>query len=501
MQTIKLPTDVRISSRGIPAGDHWVLGLPAGADPSDERLPAPVSGFLAGAARRHRSKAPGWTAEGSAQIGRRHARVSVLGLEAPDRLEPRAIRKWLDGALSAAIQEGAERVVVRLPSAVECLRSEPDAVRVVASAALSGYRFDRYRKQAEKRERERTLWLIPPGGSEEQYRAARRPGLAIARGLRLARDLGNTPPNVATPAWLAEQARDLASECGGKARVLGPTELARRGMGGILAVGQGSANGPRMVRLDLGVRGPKIALVGKGVTFDSGGLSIKPAASMEEMKYDKCGACTVLGAYLAAADLDLPVRLSCFLPLAENLPAASSYRPSDIVRCANGKTVEIINTDAEGRMILADAIHLAARWKPDHLVELSTLTGACVVALGERAAALFSPDDELADALLVVAGEAGERLWRMPLWPEFKEQMKGEHADLKNSGGRWGGANLAAAFLGEFVGDLASWAHLDIAGPAYTTKPAPGRTVGATGYGVTTLVQWMRSLGTRSSTR
>jgi leucyl aminopeptidase len=252
-----------------------------------------------------------------------------------------------------------------------------------------------------------------------------------------------------------------------------------------------------MVRLELGSRGPRVALVGKGVTFDSGGISIKPAAAMEEMKYDKCGACAVLGAAQAVAALDLPVRLACFLPLAENMPDAASYRPSDIVRCANGKTVEIVNTDAEGRMILADALAWAADWKPNHLVELSTLTWACVVALGAEAAALYSPDDGLAGELLAAAGASGERLWRMPLWPEYGEQMKGDHADLKNSGGRWGGANLAAAFLGEFVGEVPSWAHLDVAGPAYATKAEHGQPVGATGYGVATLVQWLIRLSGR----
>jgi leucyl aminopeptidase len=365
----------------------------------------------------------------------------------------------------------------------------------VTTLALGGYRFDRFRSAPKAGSRR--VRVLPPEGAEGDYRAARSVGLAIAEGVQLARDLGNTPPNEATPEWMAARARELARAHGGRARVLGPRELVRQGMGGILAVGQGSTNSPRLARLELGTRGPRVALVGKGVTFDSGGISIKPAASMEEMKYDKCGACAVLGAARAVAELDLPVRLACFLPLVENMPDAGAYRPSDIVRCANGKTVEIVNTDAEGRMILADALSLASKWKPDHLVELSTLTGACVVALGAEAAALFSPDSELADGLLTAAEGCGERLWRMPLWPEYPEQMKGDHADLKNSGGRWGGANLAAAFLGEFVEGVASWAHVDIAGPAYATKAAPGEAVGATGYGVATLVQWLIRLSGR----
>jgi leucyl aminopeptidase len=264
-------------------------------------------------------------------------------------------------------------------------------------------------------------------------------------------------------------------------------------MGGILAVGQGSAREPRLVRLEWGSEGPVVALVGKGVTFDTGGISIKPAARLDEMKYDKSGACTVLGIARAVARLALPVRLRAYLPLAENMPDGAAYRPGDIIRCYNGKTVEILNTDAEGRMILADALALAVEEGPDAVVEYSTLTGACVVALGHHGAGLYSPDDELAAALLAGAEAGGERLWRLPLWPEFAEEMQGTHADLKNSGGRWGGANTAAAFLASFVGDHRRWAHLDIAGPAQIPKENNG-SKGATGYGVALTVHWLREL-------
>ncbi|HNU84099.1 MAG TPA: aminopeptidase, partial [Thermoanaerobaculia bacterium] len=292
----------------------------------------------------------------------------------------------------------------------------------------------------------------------------------------------------------------LARRVGARATVLGPAQLRQRGMGGILAVGGGSAHPPRMVRLAWGSRGPRVALVGKGVTFDSGGISIKPAAAMDEMKWDKCGACTALGTLHAAAALALPVRLLLYLPLAENLLDGSAYRPGDIVRCANGKTVEILNTDAEGRLILADALAWAAADRPERLLEFSTLTGACAVALGQRTAGLFSPDDQLAGDLLAAATATGERLWRLPLWPEFLEEMRGAHADLRNSGGRWGGASTAAAFLSQFVGDLTSWAHLDIAGPAYVGGEDRSRR-GATGYGVATAIQWLSELASRESVR
>jgi leucyl aminopeptidase len=215
---------------------------------------------------------------------------------------------------------------------------------------------------------------------------------------------------------------------------------------------------------------------------------------MDEMKYDKSGACTVLGIARAVAELELPVRLRAYLPLAENMPDGAAYRPGDIVTCHNGKTVEVLNTDAEGRMILADALSWAAGEEPDYLIDYATLTGACVVALGQSGAGLFSHDDDLARALLDGAGAAGEHLWRLPLWPEFRRAMKGTHADLRNTGGRWGGACTAAAFLSSFVDGAGRWAHVDLAGPAYVGEAGSGPR-GATGYGVALTVHWLRSLG------
>jgi leucyl aminopeptidase len=209
------------------------------------------------------------------------------------------------------------------------------------------------------------------------------------------------------------------------------------------------------------------------------------------MKWDKMGACAVLGILEAVHRLDLPVRLRAYLPLAENMPDGAAYRPGDIIRMGNGKTVEITNTDAEGRMVLADALAWAASETPDALVEYSTLTGACVVALGQTGAGLFSPSDVLAAGLLAAAGDAGERLWRLPLWPEFLEEMRGTHSDLRNSAGRWGSASSAAAFLSQFVGELVDWAHLDIAGPAYVGGDSKQR--GATGYAIALTVNWLRA--------
>ncbi len=290
---------------------------------------------------------------------------------------------------------------------------------------------------------------------------------------------------------MAERAQEMAASRGIEVTVLDEEEIGRRGMGGLQAVGAGSSHPPRLVRLSWGGSGPVIALVGKGVTFDTGGISIKPAANMEDMKYDKCGACAVLGIVRAVADLGLRVRLRAYVALAENMPGGSAYRPGDILRLYNGKTVEITNTDAEGRLVLADALSWAAEEKPDALLEYSTLTGGIVVALGHQAAGLFTPCESLAGEVADAAAESGERIWRMPVYPEYLEDMKSLHADLKNSAGRAGSACTAAAFLSQFTGGLQSWGHLDIAGTAYLSHEGVKRG-GATGFGVAFTVAWLR---------
>ena len=395
--------------------------------------------------------------------------------------------------------------VASLSSELECdvavvlpgIASDPKRPRrILTSLAVAGYQFRAFRSPSDKRAKtvdQRRALVIPPSRHRSAYSAARKASLAIGAGVRWARDLANTPPNVATPAWMAEQARDYFRSQGARVEVLTEKGIDQRRMGGLAAVGGGSANKPRCVRVRIGYRGPKVALVGKGVTFDTGGISIKPAAAMDEMKYDKSGACAVMGIGRAAVDLGLPIRLELYLPLAENMLDGNSYRPGDIVRCMNGKTVEILNTDAEGRMILADALAWAAQGKPDYLVDFATLTGACVVALGESTAGLFTRDDELAEQLLRSAGGAGEYLWRLPLWDHFSKQIEGRHGDLKNVGPRWGGASTAAAFLREFVDGAQRWAHIDLAGPAYRAPQGSTRKE-ATGYGVAMTVEWLRSL-------
>jgi len=318
---------------------------------------------------------------------------------------------------------------------------------------------------------------------------------ALAEGVRTVRDLGNTPSNVMTPTRLAERAEQVAKSVGVKCTVFGRREIEKMKMGGLLAVNRGSAEEPRFIVLEYAPRKAKrhVALVGKGITFDSGGISIKPAEKMEEMKFDMCGAAAVIGTIEAAAKLAIPVRITGVIPSTDNLPSGSAYKPGDIITMMSGKTVEIVNTDAEGRMILGDALHYASELKPDHILDYATLTGACVVALGSEASGLFSNDDELARKLIECGERVGERLWRLPEWDEYKDLIRSEWADMKNSGGRWGGAISAAVFLKEFV-NCPSWAHLDIAGTAYAEHETARETRGATGAGVRVTVSFLESL-------
>jgi leucyl aminopeptidase len=419
--------------------------------------------------------------------------IALHGLGPRAELTFARLARWLARVAEAAKSKGVAHAGVVVPPHAETggVRA---AERLLRTAVLSAYRFDRFLTDVDTANPLDRVSVVPPPDEEQAYRAALPYAQTVARAVVAARDLANTPPNVASPAWLEERAGELAARLGAALTVLDADQLARRGMGGVLAVGSGSVHPPRLLRLAAGDRGPAVALVGKGVTFDTGGISIKPAANMDEMKYDKSGACAVLGAVQAAAELGLPVRLSAYLPLVENMPSGGAYRPGDIVRCYSGKTVEVLDTDAEGRMILADALAWAAEEGPAAILELSTLTGACMVALGDQAAGLFAPDDALAAELTTAAADAGERIWRLPLYPEHLEELKGTHADLKNVAGRYGGASKAAAFLSQFVGQVSRWAHLDIAGVA-NVKPLPGGPPpGATGFGVALAVNWLRGL-------
>jgi leucyl aminopeptidase len=309
------------------------------------------------------------------------------------------------------------------------------------------------------------------------------------------RDLSNAPGNERTPTRIGQRAEEVAKAHGLKCTVYDKRAIEKMKMGGLLAVNKGSHEEPRFIVLEYHPRRAKthVALVGKGITFDSGGISIKPADKMEEMKFDMCGAAAVIGTMQAAAMLGLEVRITGVIASTENLPGGAAYKPGDIIRTMSGKTIEIVNTDAEGRVILADALHYASQQKPDHILDYATLTGACVVALGSEAAGLFSNNDELAQKLIACGEETGERIWRLPEWDEYKELIRSDWADVKNSGGRWGGAISAALFLKEFV-DCPSWAHFDIAGTAYAEHETARESRGATGAGVRLTLKFLESL-------
>lgn len=421
--------------------------------------------------------------------------VEVWGLGQRSSCDLARLGRWLERAAAAAGRDGFGRVLFVLP-AHEALSGRERAAVLLRRLALTRYRFEEFRAKPDRHVL-RSASVLPPADQTGAYREAAKIAVAVARGAALTRDLANTPANVATPEWMADRAVELAEETGLEAVVLDEEQLAEKGMGGILAVGEGSERPPRLVRLSGGDGPVAVSLVGKGVTFDTGGISIKPARTMDEMKFDKSGACTVLGVARAVHELGLPLRMRYYLPLAENMPDGRAYRPGDVVRCYNGKTVEVLNTDAEGRMILADALTWAEEESPDWLIDYATLTGACVVALGQNGAGLFSHADDLAADLLAAAAEAEEPLWRLPMWREFSRAIRGQHGDLRNVAGRWGGASTAAAFLAEFVGQQRRWAHLDIAGPAYRPRARP-KTFGATGFGVALTAAWLTRVAGRA---
>ncbi len=321
----------------------------------------------------------------------------------------------------------------------------------------------------------------------KELRAGIGEGEKFSTGCNFARDLVNQPPNLLTPVKLAEEAKAMAKAEGMKCKILNVPQMEKLNMGGILGVGQGSVNPPRLIALQYkgakSRKSPTIAIVGKGVTFDTGGISLKPGANMDLMKSDMGGAAAVLGAAQIVARLGLDVNLLTVVPTAENMPDGNAVRPADVITMANGKTVEILNTDAEGRLILGDALWYAGRGNPDYIIDAATLTGACVVALGNHFAGLMSNSGELIDSLKQAGGETFERVWHLPLIDEHKDVMKGTWSDLKNLGPREGGAMTAAGFLSHFVDDETQWAHIDIAGPSYSEKATATGPVGGTGFG------------------
>jgi leucyl aminopeptidase len=354
---------------------------------------------------------------------------------------------------------------------------------------LGSYRFDAYRSEPKPRANERLELLEADEGARAEIQDA----AAIARGVTLARDLVNQPAVDKSPVVLADRARSLSDNIA--VEIIDEVEAAERGYGGLVAVGAGATNPPRMVIMRYEPNGaePFVAFVGKGIVFDSGGLSLKPATAMEDMKSDMAGAAAVYGAMQAIAELELPIRVLGVAPLSENMPGGAAQRPGDVFTAYNGKTVEVLNTDAEGRLVLADGLGIAAEAGPDLIVDIATLTGAAKVALGTTVGAIFGNDDEAIAAVEAAARFAGESMWTMPLERSYRPLLDSPVADLKNIGDRWGGAIIAALFLSEFV-DGRPWVHLDIAGPGRAEKTEHYVSKGGTGFTVRTLVELAREM-------
>ena len=325
---------------------------------------------------------------------------------------------------------------------------------------------------------------------EKALRCAR----IVADAVNFTRHLINEPANVMPPRQLAAQAREIARQGKFRCQILGPAEIKKHKMGGIIAVSQGSHEPPQLIILEYGTAHKKagtICLVGKGVTFDTGGISIKPSRDMEKMKYDMSGAAAVIGILKAASRLKLPLHIIGIAPCVENMPGGGAQRPGDIIKMYNGKSVEVINTDAEGRLILADALAYAERFKPKALIDMATLTGACAVTFADKAIGLMGNDHALIERIRKAGETTGERCWELPLWDEYFEIIKGHHSDIMNAGSGYGGTITAAMFLKEFVTSK-SWAHLDIAGTAWVDSNKPYNTRGATGVGVRIILEFLR---------
>jgi len=418
----------------------------------------------------------------------------LLGLGGGPEIAAETWRKAGARARKEAAATGAEEIAFWfLPDE----DSESAAGAVVEGALLAGYQFNKYRSNAKSSAEVKSLILFRPG-------LTRTPALqrsietaqSIIPGVYLARDLINEPPSVTTARFLGEQAERHCRGRGLSVEVWGKKKIESMKLAGLLAVNRGSHEEPRFIKIHYkpSVKPKKkVALIGKGITFDSGGLSLKPAKSMETMKLDMAGGAAVIATMSCLPKLDLDVEVTGYVPTTDNLPGHNAQKPGDVIHYLNGKTIEVLNTDAEGRLILADALALAAQQKPDYMINLATLTGACMVALGTQVAGIFSNHQALADELIRCAHATGEKLWQLPLVKEYKEMIKSSVADMKNIGGSHGGAITAALILQEFVGDV-PWAHLDIAGPAFAESDNALSPKGGTGFGVRTLLRFLSEL-------
>ena len=421
-------------------------------------------------------------------------RVLLVGCGRERELDDRRFRQILNHTTTALNDSGATEATVYLTDLAVKSRDLHWKLRQSVEAVEEAlYRFDalKSKKDAPRRPLRRIILSVPHRRELAAAESVVREGIAIVSGVNFAKDLGNMPPNRCHPTWLAEQAQALAREFPTlQVQILDEAEMAQLGMNALLAVSQGSAQPAKLIRLDYRQGPPEqkpYVLVGKGVTFDSGGISLKPGEGMDEMKFDMCGAASVLGTLRACVELQLPLNVIGLIPAVENMPGSQAARPGDIVTSLSGQTIEILNTDAEGRLILCDALTYVERDEPAAVIDIATLTGACIIALGRHPHGLFSNHPPLTHALQAAAHATSDRVWEMPLWDDYQEALDSNFADMANiAGSRDGGAIIAACFLARFTKKF-HWAHLDIAGTAWKT----GKAKGATGRPVPLLTQYL----------
>ena len=425
-------------------------------------------------------------------------RFLLVGLGKETDFSLRTLRQTTSSTAQYLAQKQLGSFLLAFPQILLKKADLTERVQAIAEGLLlADYRYDRYLpkdKPGQPIALDRVALLISSTDNLSVAKDAVTAAEAITSGVCFARDLVNAPGNLKSPEYLAMQAVAMAEQSGIKANLLDRRELERQGFGAMLGVAQGSERDPYLIVLEYrgGDKGEQpIALVGKGVVFDSGGISLKPGEKMDEMKMDMGGAATVLGTMQAAAQLKLPVNLVAVVPAVENMPSGTAIRPGDILTSLSGKTIEVLNTDAEGRLILADALTYVGRYQPRVVIDLATLTGACIVALGNQAAAVLGNHDGLIRKLLKAGEQSGERFWQLPLWDEYVELIKSDFADVKNTGGRAAGTITAAAFLQMFA-DQYTWAHLDIAGMAWAEQGKAGLPKGGTGFGVRALIEYLR---------
>jgi len=419
-------------------------------------------------------------------------RILLVGLGDAGESSDKDYRKAVTAAAKALKDAPAQEVVWTLLEVDVAKRDVLWKMRqTVELFEHTLYRFTRLKTDSEEPRPLRHVQIsIPAEADKEAAESGLRQGEAIAAGVKFAKDLANLPGNICTPTYLAGQAVELADAHPElKAKILDEDEMEALGMGALLSVSKGSRQPAKLIILESQGAAPDdkpVVLIGKGLTFDAGGISLKPAAAMDEMKYDMCGGASVLGAMSVVASLSLPLNVIGIVPSSENLPDGQANKPGDIVTSMSGKTIEILNTDAEGRLILCDAITYAKRYNPAAVIDIATLTGACIIALGRHPSGLLGNDQPLCDALIDAGKRASDRVWQLPLWEEYQEQLKSNFADMANIGGKDAGTVTAACFLARYAEGF-QWAHLDIAGTAWNT----GKAKGATGRPVPLLVQYL----------